>query len=311
MKNSELRLTDATRSERLEWPERPVDLVLDTDTYNEIDDQMALVYAILSPDRMNLRAITAAPFHNDRSESPEDGMEKSYGEILRLLALLDVSHEGLVFRGAAQWMPDAETPVANDAVSRIIALARERDDDDPLYVAAIGAVTNIASALVAAPDITDRIVVAWLGGHPSHWHHAHEFNLCGDLVASRVLFDCGVPLVWFPCAKVAEQLNTTLPEMKAYADGRGRVGSYLYEIFADYHPEIIGKPGGSKVIWDLAPIGWLNHRDGFTSRLTSSPILTSDVTWSRDPARHLVREVTHIQRDVVFADLFAKLSLTA
>jgi len=35
--------------------------VLDTDTYNEIDDQFALVQALLSPDRIALEAVYAAP----------------------------------------------------------------------------------------------------------------------------------------------------------------------------------------------------------------------------------------------------------
>ena len=57
-------------------------MVLDTDTYNEIDDQFALAYAVLSPERIDLQAVYAAPFKNQRSESPGDGMEKSYQEKL-------------------------------------------------------------------------------------------------------------------------------------------------------------------------------------------------------------------------------------
>ncbi|GAB1453609.1 hypothetical protein MASR2M47_36650 [Draconibacterium sp.] len=52
-------------------------MVLDTDTYNEVDDQFALAYALLSPDKIDLQAIYAAPFHNDRSENAGDGMEKA------------------------------------------------------------------------------------------------------------------------------------------------------------------------------------------------------------------------------------------
>ncbi|MEO2199220.1 MAG: hypothetical protein ABGY72_24480, partial [bacterium] len=59
--------------------------VLDTDTYNEIDDQYALAYCLLSPERISVEAIYAAPFVNDRSTSAAQGMEKSYEEILRLL----------------------------------------------------------------------------------------------------------------------------------------------------------------------------------------------------------------------------------
>ena len=42
-------------------------MILDTDVYNEIDDLYALAYAMLSPDKVKLLAITAAPFLNSRS----------------------------------------------------------------------------------------------------------------------------------------------------------------------------------------------------------------------------------------------------
>ena len=68
-------------------PKGVVDMVLDTDAYNEIDDQFATAYAIKSPDKVNLKALYAAPFFNAHSSSPADGMEKSYQEILHLLRL--------------------------------------------------------------------------------------------------------------------------------------------------------------------------------------------------------------------------------
>ena len=51
--------------ERLEQLERPrtdaARVVIDTDTYNEIDDQFAIVYALLSPEEINVEALYAAP----------------------------------------------------------------------------------------------------------------------------------------------------------------------------------------------------------------------------------------------------------
>ena len=65
----------------LQPPAHVVDVVLDTDTYNEIDDQFALSYLLRSPERARVRGIFAAPFFNENSVSPEDGMEKSHREI--------------------------------------------------------------------------------------------------------------------------------------------------------------------------------------------------------------------------------------
>ena len=50
--------------------------VLDTDTYNEIDDQFALVQMMLSSERIKVEGIYAAPFSmNERADSPEKGMD--------------------------------------------------------------------------------------------------------------------------------------------------------------------------------------------------------------------------------------------
>jgi len=47
---------------RLELPlDKKLDMVLDTDTYNEVDDQFALVYALRSVERLNVQAVYAAP----------------------------------------------------------------------------------------------------------------------------------------------------------------------------------------------------------------------------------------------------------
>ena len=80
---------DALFLKRLERPEDPVDVVLDTDTYNEIDDQFALAYLVKSADKLHLKAIYAAPFFNTKSSGPADGMEKSYQEIMNILTLMD------------------------------------------------------------------------------------------------------------------------------------------------------------------------------------------------------------------------------
>ena len=93
-----------TRISRLQAPAGKVRMVLDTDTYNEIDDQFALTYALLSPDKLSVEAIYAAPFHNSRSNGPGDGMEKSYEEILRLLEFLGRSAHGFAYRGSTEYL---------------------------------------------------------------------------------------------------------------------------------------------------------------------------------------------------------------
>jgi inosine-uridine nucleoside N-ribohydrolase len=295
-------MTTEQRTRMLEPPVGRVRVVLDTDTYNEIDDQFALVHALLSPERLDVEAIYAAPFHNKRSTGPEDGMQRSYDEILRVLQRMGRSGEGLVYRGSTAWLPESgavRSPAADDLVARALAPA-----DRPLYVVAIGAITNVVSALIQAPEIVERIVVVWLGGHPTYWYDTTEFNLMQDVRAARLLFDCGVPLVLVPCINVTEHIKTTQAELAQFVKGRGAIGDYLYEIFSAYYADHYAR---SKELWDLGPIAWLLQPDWAQSALVHSPILTSERTWSHNPHRHLIREVYRVKRDAIFRDLFQKL----
>ena len=295
-------LSDAFRCERLIPPRGPIRMVLDTDAYNEVDDQFALAYALLAPEVLTLEAVYAAPFHNNRSTGPADGMERSYQEILAVLERMNSAFD-VVLRGSQNYLSAAgeavDSPAARDLVARGLA------SDEPLYVAAIGAPTNVASALLLEPSLVGRIIVVWVAGHPLDWPTAREFNLEQDLHASRVLFDSGVPLVQIPGRLVAEQLRTTIPELNACLRGHGALADYLCDIVAGYTTEPIG---WSKVIWDISAIAWMVQADWVPTVLTSTPILTAEVTYSRDPSRPLMRLARICHRDAIFRDLFRRFS---
>lgn len=299
------RIPESLRLQRLAPPTGKIRMVLDTDTYNEIDDQFALTYAVLSPDRLQLDAIYAAPFHNKRSTGPADGMEKSYEEILRLLERLNVSPDGLVYRGSTQYLADWNHPVESPASTDLIERALAMPDGEPLYVAAIGAITNVASAILLEPSIIERIVLVWLGGNPAYWPTASEFNLMQDIPSSRLVFDCGVPMMHIPCQTVTTHLHSTVPEIERYVEGQGAIGDFLAQRFKEYSDNHFG---WSKVIWDLAAIAYLLDASWTPSNLVHSPILTDQVTWSHDNSRHFIRSAYFIERDPIFRDLFTKLA---
>ena len=81
-------MDNVTLIKNLQRPEGKIDVVLDTDTYNEIDDQFAVAYMLSYGEKLNVKAFYAAPFYNNHSDSPEDGMERSYRELLHLLELM-------------------------------------------------------------------------------------------------------------------------------------------------------------------------------------------------------------------------------
>ena len=108
----------------LQLPEGRIDVALDTDAYNEIDDQFAISYMLRSTEKLNVKEIYAAPFFNQKSTSPEDGMERSYDEILKILDLAGCGDlKGKTYRGSRTYLPSETEPVESPAAQALAALA--------------------------------------------------------------------------------------------------------------------------------------------------------------------------------------------
>jgi len=345
--------------ERLAPPSETVRLLIDTDAANEIDDQYALAWALLSPEHMTVEAVTAEPFSfaHHRKEllaaeralqagdahreqlvggfqgwikrlhsqgrraadlefvGPAEGMELSYVEILRIYEKLGMDPGGNVHRGADRYMEAPDQPVRSEAVEAIIDLAKS--GNGPLYIGAMGCVTNIASALWLAPEIVRDIVVIWTSAYPSNAPHCNRpsLNLVQDLAASRLIFDSGVPHIYLPGYHVGAQLKISLPEMEAFVRGRGAIGDYLHHLYTNnpLHKmfALTNTERRTWVIWDIIVIAWLINPDWVPTHLTTSPILDDDLFWSKDDARHLMREAHDVQRDEIYLDFYDKLAVAA
>jgi inosine-uridine nucleoside N-ribohydrolase len=231
-------------------------------------------------------------------------MEKSYEEILRILQKLDKPAGGFAFKGSSHYLKDLKHPEKSPAALDLVERTRESSPEDPLYVAAVGCITNVANAILIDPSITDKMVLVWLGGNGLNWPHQREFNLRQDLNASRLIFDCGLPLVQLQCTPVVTHFTTTVPEMERYVGGRGAIGDYLLQIFRGYRKDHFG---WSKVLWDMTAIAWLINDKWLPSDLVHSPILTDNYTFSFDRSRHFMRSVNFVHRDPIFRDFFTKL----
>lgn len=353
------KLSERVMRERLSEPKGTVRLLIDTDTANEIDDQYALAWALLSPERVTVEAVTAEPFsfaHHQpelnaaekaleqgdrRSEylvggfqgwinrlhkrgrrasemkfvMPDEGMELSYQEIRTIYEKMGIASEGKVFRGAPRYMTHPEDVVETESVDKIIELAKS--GDEPLYIAAMGCVTNIASAIIKDPSIIENIVVVWTSAYPSYAPHCNRpsLNLVQDVHASRLLFDCGVPHVYLPGYHVGAQLKISLPEMEEFVNGRGAIGDYLHHLYTNnpLHEMFALEDTTQRtwVIWDIINIAWLINPDWVPTMLTTSPVLTDDLYWEKMDTRHLMREAHDVQRDEIFLDFYNKLANAA
>ena len=293
------RIAEDVRLARIEPPqEDPIAIVLDTDTKNEIDDQFALAYALTSP-RIHCAAVYAAPFKTQQFPSAAEGMAASYDEAVRVTELLRPKHRPPILKGSDYFIAErgqaSPSPAVEDLINRC---ASER----LVRVVAIGALTNIASALSLEPSIADKLVVVWLGGHPDYWPHNREFNVRGDLKAAQIVLDSGVPLVRVPCKAVAELLMSTPSEIEQYVAPCGEIGAYLSRIFAEHIPGRLR----SKAIWDLAPLAWLVNPAWVATKVAPTPRLLDDFTWDHsDTSRPVNRVAVDVRRDPILADFVA------
>jgi inosine-uridine nucleoside N-ribohydrolase len=293
---------------RLQKPTGPVDVVLDTDAYNEIDDQFALALMVKSPEKLTVKGFYAAPFFNNNSSSPGDGMEKSYNEILNLLSLMKREDlKTVAARGSKNYLSSETGPVDSPAAKALVDLALRHSPEKPLYAVAIGAITNVASALLMKPEIKDRVVIVWLGGNARHWPDTREFNMSQDVAAARVVFNSGAAVVQLPCMGVVSSFTAGGPELEYWLRGKNELCDYLVDHTTKSAIKDGGLPNWTRVIWDVAAVGWLLDGDLMLDRLEPIPIPQYDHHYSFDPNRHFYRYVYHINRDKLFNVLYKRL----
>ncbi len=292
----------------LEVPNHSVDVVLDTDAYNEIDDQFAIAYLLRSAEKMNTKAIYAAPFYNSKSTGPEDGMEKSYQEILNVLQLLGKQVD--VFQGARNYLPDEKNFVDSPAARDLVSRAEQYSSENPLYVVAIGAITNIASALIMDPNIAEKIVVVWLGGHCLHYPDTKEFNMWQDIAAARVVMGSEVPFVQLPCMGVVSEFRISGPELRQWMCGKGKIADYLANNTISEVSLYVDSGIWTRVIWDVTAVAWLlNDNDRFmSSQVIKTKLPTYEGVYSEQSEAKMMRYVYQIDRDALMRDLIEKLT---
>lgn len=286
-------------------------IILDTDMYNEIDDQFALTYLMKSIDRFELDAITIAPFSKSgyaNTSTIQEGTEKSYDTTLHLLKLLNKEeYIGKVYKGATSYFQDSKEE--NESVDKIIEIALK---NEKTTILAIGAITNIALAITKEPKIIDRIKVIWLGGNSFLTKNNNEFNFRQDIKAVQTVFESQVKLVVIPCRNVASNLSTTIYELEHYLKEDNELNQYLLEIFESCKKSFIKSPedeiGSSKTLWDLSAVAYAINKDWFRCELISCPRVLDSGLYEQTVDRHSVIFVNDLFRNKIYQDFFVKMN---
>jgi len=271
-------------------------VILDTDAYNEIDDQFAIAYLYYS-ERVDLLAVSAEHYMHDRCNSRAVGMKRSYDEIVKVLSLCDPHYTTETYRGSTDTVESSGAAVESEAADAIIRIARE--SDEIIYVVAIGALTNVASAIMKSPDIKDKICVLFVGCRPLSLGCPVEYNVEQDYRAAVELFESGTPLIIVPDANVTSTLRSPI-SCTAELKGANPVCDYLYDI--SYNAYVaVGRPEWwARTIWDLGAPAIFETPECATYEIMPRPILTPQQTYAYDDSRPEMIMVTALDRDPIF-----------
>ena len=280
-----------------------IKVILDTDTYNECDDQFALSYMLKSQDIFNIEAITIAPYsHNNltRKANIIEGQENSYNEALKICNWLSFNTENKIFKGSIDYIRNGYNE-NNEAVNKIINVALK---NDKTYIMAIGAITNVALAIKKNPSILSKIEVIWLGGNELGYKDNLEYNFRQDIEAVKIVFDSKVKLTIIPCNEIASILRTDIATLNYHLKDKSDLCSYLINRFYNDGYHGVQK---SRIIWDISVIAYMINKKWFKTKEVSCPTINDDGSYEITNDNHLITMVSHVDRKKIYADLFRKL----
>ena len=287
-------------------------MIVDTDCKNEADDQFALAHHLMTP-MFDVKGIIAAHFEmaNRRTGGPETTMMASYDEVNLMLDLMELTGEYPVLKGCVRALPDEHTPVDSEGARFIIEEAK-KDDPRPLFIGVQGSITNVASAILMAPEIAEKLHVIWIGGG-DYPEGGWEFNLKQDLHAANVVFSSRCEL-WQVPKSTYKLLNISLSELQYRVAPCGKVGEYLFRQMVELNDKMGENEwphGETWCIGDQPTIGLLLEDKQRTDNYTMKPAprVAPDCTYMPNPGAREIRVYHNTDVRLTLEDFYAKLAL--
>jgi purine nucleosidase len=272
-----------------------VRILLDTDANNEIDDQHAIAYMLLSGDVFLVEGLTV-----NRTNNGGD-IEAQALEAERVVGLCNMHPALPVTRGASRSFGEIVSRIdkprfdGSDAVNLIIQRA-EAYDGQKLVLLAIGKLTNVALALKKRPDIVDKVKLVWLG---SNYPKPGEYNLEADPESLNFVLDCAVEfelaVVRYGAQSGTSAVRVTLEDVAARLRGQGPTakspitgrhgGNFTH--FGDYSINLLSNVDlyydpPSRALYDMAATAILKNPDWAEARTIPAPTLENGI-WRERP----------------------------
>ncbi len=284
---------------------KPKPVILSTDVGNEIDDQWAITYMLLSSE-FDVRGIVSAHAPSLPAPSAHSTYKILVDVVERRLGML--SHPPL-FEGSSEPLADRQTPRVNPGVEFIIQTSKSFSPENRLAVLTIGAATDVASAILRDPGITSRISIIAMGfkGLPEG---GDEYNVLNDPNAWRVILDSEVPVVIGSGDVCRQDLALSFEGAKKLTSQRGPVGAWLWNEYQDWYfrnVKPLRKNDFSKawVIWDTVVMA---YEQGMTQQKEiPRPRLAENLAFEKTDTNKTITWITAIDSNRMWSDFAQKL----
>jgi inosine-uridine nucleoside N-ribohydrolase len=234
-------------------------VIIDADTGNEVDDLYAISRALIAPE-LEVIGLNSTQWQYSHW-AVENTLEESHKinvEILAYLRMEDIPHP----RGAQSRIYDWGQDVAQHSAAAyfIIKEAHKASSSEKLNIIALGALTNVASALLIDPSIADKIVLYWLGSsynfEKGYWNKI-DFNYLMDPHALNVVLDNENLELHITPGNVAVKMKMNREIAAKHLKDKDDLRGFLYKRWVNH----MGGGYNDRIIWDLVAIHALLNPD--------------------------------------------------
>ncbi|MEA5466887.1 nucleoside hydrolase [Leptothoe sp. PORK10 BA2] len=253
-----------------------------------VDDAIALFLALAHPTELNILGITTVagnvPLHYTSQNALKICALANRADIpvyagcprplIRPLSTATDIHGATGLQGTE--LPEPIQPLrVQHAVAFLIETLQQAPE--PVTLATLGPFTNLAVALIQAPQIADKIdTIIAMGGAITHGNitPAAEFNIYVDPHAAQVVFESGIPIKLITL-DTTHQVLTTPKQLAAFRQLNTAIGHAAADLLAHYGtPEIERYGMQGAPLHDPCVIAYLLQPELFTFKDTYTTIDT-------------------------------------
>lgn len=300
-------------------------VIVDNDFSGDPDGLFALTHLLLSPS-VEIRAIIGSHLRvGDGFDQSKTQAENAAAKAKELLQTMGTTKSIPVIAGSNTAMPNDSTAAQSEGVNFIIKEALRTDTKLPLYVLCGAGLTEIASALITAPQIASRLTLVWIGGpeytdlaFPPPNYSNPEYNLNIDIAAARAVFNRSSVMIWQVPRNAYRQCLLSYAELLANIKPQGKTGEYLSNVLEALMQRInkFLNIGETYVLGDSPLVLLTALQSSFEADPSSSeyalkiaPRISTKGDYEFNSAGRIIRVYTRLDTRLMFADFFAKLSL--